>query len=58
MDATDRREPDPARSEPPASERKTWSPPRIADHGSIRHLVRGISGPFPDTTVGKMLQVK
>jgi len=33
----------------PAPRRAAWSPPRIVPHGSMRHLVRGISGFLTDT---------
>ena len=33
----------------PAPRRAAWSPPRIVAHGSMRHLVRGISGFLTDT---------
>jgi hypothetical protein len=35
--------------EPANSPRAAWSPPRIVVHGSMRHLVRGISGFLTDT---------
>ena len=29
--------------------RAKWAPPKIVRHGSVRHLVRGISGFLTDT---------
>lgn len=37
------------------SARRPWSTPRIEPHGSIRHLVRGATGPIgdPGSALGK-----
>ena len=33
---------------PISAQRGAWAPPKIVRHGSVRHLVRGISGFFTD----------
>jgi hypothetical protein len=62
MGTTDRRPPEVPRtpeSSRDAAPRSSWVPPRIVDHGSIRHLVRAASGGFPDTKTGSfMIQIK
>ena len=34
---------------PVSALRAAWAPPKIVRHGSVRHLVRGISGFLTDT---------
>ena len=36
----------------PMAPRKSWSPPRVMDHGSLRWFVRQASGPDSDGTPG------
>jgi len=45
------REPSSARREKP-HRRAPWLAPRIEDHGSIRHLFRGSTGPKGDVSSG------
>jgi hypothetical protein len=59
MGTTDRRDAGSPRADSSAAPQKApWSAPRIVDHGSIRHLVRGGSGGFPDPGAGRMIQPK
>ncbi len=36
--------------------RRAWQPPRLVDHGSLRHFVRGSTGPSFDTAPSAVIK--